>query len=451
MTLPLVEGGKGIGASDGTSAGVWARAGGVGTFSGVSPATYDENGEVNEIIYKGKTRKERHQEYIDFSIEGSLEQARIAHETAANNGRIHMNVLWEMGGVEAILHGVLSRSRGLIHGITCGAGMPYKLSEIAAKYKVYYHPIVSSSRAFHALWRRSFSKAREWLGSVVYEDPWRAGGHNGLSRQEDPTRPEDPEPRLLRLRQAMREVGLWNIPIVIAGGVWCLNEWVHILENKDIAPVAFQFGTRPLLTQESPIPQEWKNKLLTLKPGDVWLNKFSPTGFYSSAVRNDFLEELQGRSDRQISISRQQESGLEAFTFGARNRTVYVTPEDARKAHEWIKAGYTEAMLTPGKTIIFVESERKENILTDQRACMGCLSGCMFSNWSQEHGSTGYLPDPRSFCIQKTLLHAVRQGDMENQLMFAGSNVFRFQQDPLYANRYIPTVEELIKHILAGN
>ena len=35
---------------------------------------------------------------------------------------------------------------------------------------------------------------------------------------------------------------------------------------------------------------------------------------------------------------------------------------------------------------------------------MGCLSACKFCNWScNEEHTTGKPPDPRSFCIQKTL------------------------------------------------
>src|SRR3546814_18914425 len=86
-----------------------------------------------------------------------------------------------MGGAQRVLHGVLERTRGLVAGVTCGAGMPYKLSEIAASYEVNYLPIISSARAFRALWKRAYSKASEWLAAVVYEDPWLAGGHNGLS------------------------------------------------------------------------------------------------------------------------------------------------------------------------------------------------------------------------------------------------------------------------------
>ena len=40
--LPLIEGGKGIGVTNGLSSGAWAAAGGVGTFSGVNADSYDE-------------------------------------------------------------------------------------------------------------------------------------------------------------------------------------------------------------------------------------------------------------------------------------------------------------------------------------------------------------------------------------------------------------------------
>jgi hypothetical protein len=192
--LPLVEGGKGIAVSSGLSAGAWAAAGGVGTFSGVNADFYDETGRMVQVVYKGKTRGERHLELIDFAIRGGTAQARIAHDVSHGEGRIHMNVLWEMGGCERILEGILEQAKGLIHGVTCGAGMPYRLSEIAARYGVYYYPIVSSARAFRAQWKRAYHKSKEWLGGVVYEDPWLAGGHNGLSNSENPANPEPPFP-----------------------------------------------------------------------------------------------------------------------------------------------------------------------------------------------------------------------------------------------------------------
>lgn len=451
--LPIVEGGKGISVSNGESSGAWAAAGGVGTFSGVNADSYDENGHVIPQIYHGKTRRQRHEELITYAIRGGISQARIAHDMAGGRGRLHMNVLWEMAATEQILHGILEGTKGLIHGVTCGAGMPYRIAEICAHYGLYYYPIVSSARAFNALWKRAYQKFSDLLGGVVYEDPWRAGGHNGLSNSENPNIPEDPYPRVRDLRTLMNSVGLHHIPIIMAGGVWYLREWEAWLDNPEIGPIAFQFGTRPLLTQESPISDQWKHRLLNLKPGDVYLNRFSPTGFYSSAVHNRFLEGLKTRSERQVAFTSEPFGAHSVpFAHGARGRVIYLTPEDKTKADAYVAAGYTDILKTPDTTVVFVTPAESANIREDQINCMGCLSACAFSNWSQnEEGTTGKRADPRSFCIQKTLQDIAHGGETEDQLMFAGHNAYRFASDPFYKNGFIPTVKQLVDRIATGD
>ena len=448
-----MEGGKGIAVSNGESSGAWAAAGGVGTFSGVNADSYDENGNLIPATYQGRTRRDRHEELLAYAIQGGIAQARIAHDIAGGDGRIHMNVLWEMGGAERVLDGVLTGARGLIHGVTCGAGMPYKIAQISASYGVYYYPIISSARAFRALWKRSYHKFPEWLGGVVYEDPWRAGGHNGLSNSEDPEIPEDPKSRVAEVRKVMNNLGLEQVPIVMAGGVWYMRDWVDWVDDPDIAPVAFQFGTRPLLTRESPISDQWKKRLLGLEEGDVYLNKYSPTGFYSSAVRNDFLKELKKRSDRQIAFSEEPVGELsQEFQIGPRGRKIFVAAGDKKRAEAWMKEDFTEGMRTPDSTVIFVSSSMARQIRTDQSDCMGCLSQCQFSNWAQnEAGTTGRRPDPRSYCIQKTLQNIVHGENVDEQLMFAGHNAYKFRDDPFYANGYIPTVKELMERLHTGD
>lgn len=451
--LPIVEGGKGISVSNGESSGAWALAGGVGTFSGVNADFYDEGGHPVPQLYHGKTRRERHEELLNYAIKGGINQARIAHEASNGQGRIHMNVLWEMGGSERVLHGVLEGAKGLIHGVTCGAGMPYRIAEICAEYGVHYYPIVSSARAFRALWKRAYHKFKDWLGAVVYEDPWLAGGHNGLSNSEDPEKPGDPLPRIQELRQMMREeCNLGETPIVMAGGVWWLSEWSDWIDNPELGPMAFQFGTRPLITQESPISDAWKKRLLTLDKGDVFLNRFSPTGFYSSAVNNAFIQNLRGRSERQVAYNTHKVGEHDwAFPVGARGRLVYLTAADKLRAESWVQQGYKEAMRTPDGTLIFVTPEEENEILTDQINCMGCLSACGFSNWSQgETGTTGKKADPRSFCIQKTLQEISHSDRTEDQLMFAGHNAYRFKDDPFYAGGFVPTVKQLVDRIATG-
>jgi nitronate monooxygenase len=455
--LPLIEGGKGISVSNGVTSGNWAAAGGVGTFSAVNADAYDADGHAIPQTYRGRTRRERHEELIAYAIQGGITQAKRAFDLAGGIGRIHANILWEMGAAERVITGVLDGAKGLINGITCGAGMPYRLSDIASRFGVHYYPIVSSARAFNALWKRAYHKVADLLGGVVYEDPWLAGGHNGLSNSEDPNRPEAPFPRVLALRTLMREFGLGQTPIIMAGGVWWLEEWEDWIDNPDLGPIAFQFGTRPLLTKESPIGEGWKQRLLKLKEGDVFLNHFSPTGFYSSAVNNRFLGELKARSERQVAYATEAVGEHVAlYGVGPRKRAVYLTPADLERVRDWEGEGFTEALRTPDSTLIFVSPEKATEIREDQVACMGCLSACRFSNWSDDGPdySTGKKTDPRSFCIQKTLQaigHRSAAADaVENNLMFSGANAFRFASDPFYSNGFIPTVKQLVERILTG-
>lgn len=450
--LPLIEGGKGIAGSDGISSGAWAATGGVGTFSAVNPHIPGHEDLAYMESYHSKIRVERHKEMIQRAITGGIEQAKIAYETAGSYGRIHMNVLWEMGGVEEILHGILSKVKGLVHGVTCGAGMPFRLAEICATYNVKYYPIVSSARAFGILWKRAYSKLADWLGGVVYEDPWLAGGHNGLSTSEDENIPEPPEPRVRSLRDLMRSFGISDIiPIFMAGGVWWLSEWEDWIDNPDLGSIAFQFGTRPLLTRESPIPNAWKKKLLTLKRGDIALNRFSPTGFPSSAVKNPFLIHLQERSERQVPfLDQQDEHYPESFNLGSR-QSVFLSLEGIHLANQWMQDGFTIPMKTPSRTLVFVTPEDRDEMMQDRMNCVGCLSACKFSGWNQDPDSKVNIhPDPRSFCIQKSLQMISIGDDADNVLMFCGHQGYRFAEDSFYQNGFIPSVKELIERILEG-
>ena len=135
---PLVEGGKGVSATNHMSSGAWAAAGGIGTVSAVNADSYDAEGKIVPQVYDALTRKERHEQLVRYAIDGAVEQVRRAHEVANGNGAININVLWEMGGAQQVLEGVLEQTPGLVTGVTCGAGMPYKLAEIAQRFNVHY-------------------------------------------------------------------------------------------------------------------------------------------------------------------------------------------------------------------------------------------------------------------------------------------------------------------------
>ncbi len=447
--LPLIEGGKGINGSDGRSSGAWARENCVGTFSGVSPDCYDSMGNVIIEKFSKKLRADRHEEMVEYAIKGGVAQAQVAHEISNGNGRIHINMLWELADSERILTGVLERAKGLINGVTCGAGLPYHLGELASKFGVYYYPIISSARAFQVLWKRAYNRFVEYLGGVVYEDPWLAGGHNGLSNAEDPAKPQTPYNRLVELRRTMNELGLQEKPIILAGGVWSLSDWDDYIDNPDIGKIAFQFGTRPMITKESPISDAWKKVMMQVKKGDVILQKFSPTGFFSSAIKNTFLENLMRRKDGEVAFSHEQSEEFNHPLTIRANKTVYIKGADAAKAEHQLSAGYTEIQETPDSTVVFMTPEEVKQMKADRAACVGCLSQCQFSTWSKAKGTTGRLPDPRSYCIHKTLYDVGHGGSIKDNLLFAGHQVYRFATDPLYRDG-IPSVRELIEKIKKG-
>jgi nitronate monooxygenase len=452
--LPIIEGGKGINISTGLTAGSFAKAGAVGTISGTNPDFYDENGNYIPYSYDAKsTRKERHESLVKQSINGCIAQAKIAHDVSAGNGRIHFNFLWEAGGTKRIMEEALIKTKGLINGVTAGAGLPYTLSEIAGKHNIHYYPIVSSSRAFAILWKRSYNKTAHLLGGVVYEDPWLAGGHNGLSNAEDSKVRQDPYLRLVEIRKILNSLNLQQVPIIIAGGVWNLTQWANYINNPELGLVAFQFGTRPLLTIESPLSDIWKKKLPTLKEGDVSLNKFSPTGFYSSAASNKFLQDLYARSARQMPAQRKTDEIFTREVVSSNGVTKFaIKEEDFARAEGYIAEGFDTLLKTPDDTIVFEKEDVAETIREDQQNCMGCLSACKFSSWCEHNdkGATGLLPDPRSFCIEKTLQDVGHGGSIDNNLLFSGHNAFNFGTDPLYKNGYIPTIGELVEKIKIG-
>ena len=449
--LPLIEGGKGINGSDGRSSGAWAAENCVGTFSGVCPDSYDEKGNfIREAFYK-VTRQDRQAELIEQAIKGGVSQAQVAHEVSNGQGRIHMNILWESGGSEQVLLGVLEKAKGLIHGITSGAGLPYKLGEITSRFGVYYYPIVSSARAFQILWKRAYSNFKDFLGGIVYEDPWLAGGHNGLSNAENPLQPETPYMRLVALRKSMNELGLTETPIILAGGIWSLNDWEDYIDNPEIGNIAFQFGTRPMVTTESPISEAWKKVMLNIKKGDVILQKFSPTGFFSSAIKNSFLERLIERKDNEVAYSLEKTEEFTHLLKVNESKSIYIKDKDVATVNTQNTKGYTSIQFTPDNTIVFLSPEEVTSMKEDRKNCSGCLSQCQFSSWSQANGSTGRLPDPRSYCIHKTLYEVGHGGSVKDHLLFAGHQVYRFATDPLYRNGCIPSVKELIEKIKSGN
>ena len=82
----------------------------------------------------------------------------------------------------------------MIHGITCGAGMPYRLSEIAENIKFIITQLFLQCVHFALYGKEIIIKQHNYL-AALFMNVLHAGGHNGLSNAEDPNAYEDPYPR----------------------------------------------------------------------------------------------------------------------------------------------------------------------------------------------------------------------------------------------------------------
>ena len=149
------------------------------------------------------------------------------------------------------------------------------------------------------------------------------------------------------------------------------------------------------MTKESPIPDDWKKKLLTIKKGEVSLHRFSPTGFYSSAVRNDFLKELEQRSARQTPFEKMRTNEYEEkIEIGPRGKPIFVKKEDKSRIEKWMNKGFLKPLKTPDNTFdLGNNSESKANFKGPNKL-YGVFVTMSFSNWSQgETGNNGKKPD----------------------------------------------------------
>jgi len=169
--------------------------------SAVNADSYDPDGKIIPQIYKALTRRERHEELIRIRdrrrrpagqarVRHCRRQGRDQHQRVVGNGRRAA-----CAARRARAHARPRRRRDLRRGHAVQAVRDRGVLQCQLSADRQLRP--RFPRAVEA----GLFQAAEWLSAVVYEDPWLAGGHNGLSNAEDPLVPQDPYPRVKELRR----------------------------------------------------------------------------------------------------------------------------------------------------------------------------------------------------------------------------------------------------------
>src|SRR3546814_21022450 len=81
-----------LSATNHASSGAWAAAGGIGTVSAVNADSYDPEGKIIPQVYHALTRRDRHEELIQYAIDGASEQVRRAYDITGGKGALNLKI-----------------------------------------------------------------------------------------------------------------------------------------------------------------------------------------------------------------------------------------------------------------------------------------------------------------------------------------------------------------------
>lgn len=276
MSLPVIQGGMGIGVSLGGLAGSVAACGGMGVISSANT---------------GFREKDFWQNPLRANLQCLRDEIKKALRLAAGRGLVGVNI---MVATTQYPQAVQTAAEAGADAIICGAGLPLDLPGLVANVQnqdVLLAPIVSSGKAVRTIcrrWDRSFGRVQDF---VVIEGS-EAGGHLGFKREELLNGEAKP------LRQLMQDVltelqpfeAKYNcrIPIYVAGGVFSGQD---VADYIQAGADGVQIATRFIATHECDASPEYKRIMLEAKPEDVQIVQ-SPVGMPGRALKSPLLERL---------------------------------------------------------------------------------------------------------------------------------------------------------------
>lgn len=339
ITLPLIQGGMGVGVSLSGLAGAVAKEGGIGIISTAQIGFDDPGFEGHEA---------------ECNLTGIRRHIARAKEIAGGKGMVGVNI---MVALQQYKEHVKEAVKAGADVIICGAGLLVELPELVKGSMVKIAPIVSSRKAAALIlkaWDKKYGRTPDF---IVVEGP-KAGGHLGFRPQElcdIPALHFDQElAAVIEEKNCYEEKYKKPIPVFAAGGIWNAEDALRV---KKLGADGVQAATRFVATKECDASEAYKMAYVNAKESDTTIIK-SPVGMPGRALANKFI---QGTEEGKAQIKR----------------------------------------------------------------CYHCIKNCN--------------PAEIPYCITQALVKAVR-GDVENGLVFCGSNVGRIKE--------ITTVQEVVQDLM---
>lgn len=273
MTLPVIQGGMGVGISLSRLAGAVAAEGAMGVLSSA------------DIGYR---EADFWQNPPAANLRALAAEIAKARELSRGKGLLGVNI---MVATTQYAEAVKTAVKAGIDAIICGAGLPLDLPELVADKQVLIAPIVSAAKAARTicrLWDRRYNRAPDF---VVIEGS-EAGGHLGFKRDDLLA---GACPSLLQiLPQVKEELAEYEqrhgrkIPVFVAGGIFDGDD---VAKAMQAGADGVQTATRFICTPECDGSEAYKQIMLKAKAEDAAIVQ-SPVGMPGRALASPMLAEV---------------------------------------------------------------------------------------------------------------------------------------------------------------
>ena len=272
LSIPIIQGGMGVGISLSGLAGAVAACGGMGVISAAHPGYRDPDFYRDPLNVNRRCLKE---------------EIAKAKEIAKGCGLVGVNVMVALKHYKEHVREAVEAGADVI---ISGAGLPMDLPGLVPEEcGTKIAPIVSSKRAaalILKMWDHHYQRTADFL---VIEGP-EAGGHLGFSREQLEHREEmdfDQEIReIISCKKEYEEKFSKKIPVVVAGGIFDRKDIDHALS---LGADGVQIASRFVATEECDASQIYKDAYIQAKEEEIQLIQ-SPVGMPGRALRNHLTE-----------------------------------------------------------------------------------------------------------------------------------------------------------------
>lgn len=271
LSVPIIQGGMGVGISLSGLASAVASEGGVGVISCAGLG----------LLYKDENKS-----YQEASIWGLKEELRKAREKT--KGIIGVNIMVALTNYADMVKTAIAEKADIIFS---GAGLPLDLPlYLEPNSTTKLIPIVSSARAARIIcdkWQTNYNYLPD---AIVVEGP-KAGGHLGY-KEENLTdihySLEELLPKIVDEVKIFEEKFNKKIPVIAAGGIYTGEDMGKMFM---LGASGVQLGSRFVTTVECDASLEFKQSYLKAKKEDIVIIK-SPVGMPGRAIFNSFIQRI---------------------------------------------------------------------------------------------------------------------------------------------------------------